>query len=161
MSTPEFIVALREKIGHAPLWLTGVTAVVVRRSQILLVRRADSGKWAPVTGIIDPGEEPADACAREVLEEAGVVAIPEHLALVHVTPPVVHQNGDQAQYLDLVFRLQWVGGDPYPADGENLAAQWFDMDDLPDMPQNLLDRIEIALDFSETTAFKFSDLIRN
>ena len=31
----------------------------------LTVRRADDGAWTPVTGIIDPGEEPAIAAVRE------------------------------------------------------------------------------------------------
>jgi hypothetical protein len=30
MATPDFVLSLREKIGTAPLWLAGVTAVVVR-----------------------------------------------------------------------------------------------------------------------------------
>ena len=29
MPTPEFILKLREKIGHDPLWLVGVTACVL------------------------------------------------------------------------------------------------------------------------------------
>ena len=49
MATPDFVLALREKIGHAPLWLSGVTAVVIRgshsRHEVLLVRRADTGAW--------------------------------------------------------------------------------------------------------------------
>jgi 8-oxo-dGTP pyrophosphatase MutT (NUDIX family) len=58
MATPDFVLALREKIGHDELWLPGVTAVVLRGSEVLLVRRADSGAWTPVTGIVDLGEEP-------------------------------------------------------------------------------------------------------
>lgn len=65
MATPDFVLSLREKIGTAPLWLAGVTAVVVRGDETLLVRRADSGAWTPVTGIVDPGEHPADAAVRE------------------------------------------------------------------------------------------------
>ena len=110
MATPEFILDLRAKIGHAPLWLTGVTAVVLCKSQVLLVRRADTGEWSPITGIVDPGEEPADAAAREVYEEADVRAVPEQLTLVHVIAPVAYANGDEAQYLDLVFRFRWVSG---------------------------------------------------
>ena len=56
MATPDFVLALREKIGTAPLWLSGVTAVVVRDDDVLLVRRADNGAWTPVTGIIDPAK---------------------------------------------------------------------------------------------------------
>ena len=74
VATPDFVLALREKIGHDPLWLTGVTAVVLRDRQVLLVRRSDNGEWTPVTGIVDPGEQPAAAAVREVLEEANVVA---------------------------------------------------------------------------------------
>lgn len=102
MSTPEFILTLREKIGQEPLWLMGVTAVVLRDQQVLLVQRADNEIWSPVTGIIDPSEEPADAAAREVLEETDIVAVPEQLVKVQATAPMVHANGDQAQYLDFV-----------------------------------------------------------
>src|SRR5690625_6432386 len=74
MSTPEFVLALREKIGQELLWMPGVTAFVLdpARTRLLAVRRRDNGAWTPVTGIIDPGEQPASAAAREVLEEAGV-----------------------------------------------------------------------------------------
>jgi 8-oxo-dGTP pyrophosphatase MutT (NUDIX family) len=153
MPIPDFIVALREKIGSQPLWLSGVTAVVLREEQILLVRRADNGRWTPVTGIIDPGEEPADAAIRETLEEAGVQAVAERLVMVHVTHPIVYPNGDQAQYLDLVFRCRWQAGEPYPADGENSEAGWFTLDRLPELPGNMRDRIDAAL--SDEPAARF------
>ncbi|MGO4690211.1 NUDIX hydrolase [Glaciibacter sp. 2TAF33] len=145
MATPDFVLDLREKIGTAPLWLAGVTAVVLRGEELLLVRRADNGAWTPVTGIIDPGEQPADAAAREVLEEAGIVARVERLAWVHSQPPMTYANGDQAQYLDLTFRCSWVSGDPYPADGENTDAAWFRLGDLPVLPGNVAQRIRLAL----------------
>jgi 8-oxo-dGTP pyrophosphatase MutT (NUDIX family) len=148
MATPDFILALREKVGTAPLWLSGVTAVVLRGSgadeELLLVRRADNGRWTPVTGIIDPGEEPADAAAREVLEESDLVAVPERLARVHTLPEMTYDNGDRTQYLDLVFRMRWVSGEPYPADGENTDARWFPVDALPEMSDDMLDRIAAA-----------------
>jgi len=142
---PDFILTLRRAIGTEPLWLSGVTAVVLREDQLLLVRRADSGEWAPVSGIIDPGEQPADTAVREVLEEAAVHAVPERLALVHVSDPVVYANGDRAQYLDLVFRLRWTAGEPDPADGENLEAAWFTRDGLPELSLSMRARIEAAL----------------
>ena len=67
MATPDFILGLRESIGHAPLWLSGVTAVVVRDAEVLLVRRVDTGHWSSVAGVIDPGEEPAEAAARKTV----------------------------------------------------------------------------------------------
>ena len=146
MATPQFILDLREKIGTVPLWLCGVTAVVVRDDEVLLVRRADTGEWSPVCGIIDPGEDPSDAATREVLEEADVVATVEHLSWVHVTDMYTYDNGDRTQYVDIVFRLQWVSGEPFPADGENTDARWFARDELPAMSADMRRRVDTALD---------------
>ena len=33
--------------------------MVLHEGRILLGRRSDNGNWAPITGIVDPGEEPA------------------------------------------------------------------------------------------------------
>ncbi|RWZ68465.1 NUDIX domain-containing protein [Labedella populi] len=154
MATPEFIIALREKIGTAPLWLSGVTAVVLRAEEVLLVKRADTGEWTPVTGIIDPGEEPAIAALREVEEEADVTAVVERLAWVRVTDPVVYPNGDRSQYLDLVFRLRWTAGDPAPADGENTEARWFPLDALPPMSEDMLTRVAVAVEDRQDTRFQ-------
>lgn len=144
MPIPEFIVALRQRIGHAPLWLTGITAVVIRDQQVLLIQRSDNQAWTAVTGIVEPGENPADCAVREVFEESGIHAVARRLAWVHVTRPIVHINGDQAQYLDHVFRMDWVSGEPFPADDESLQARWFDLADMPDMSDDMCRRIELA-----------------
>lgn len=154
MPTPDFILELRRHVGTAPLWLTGVTAVVLRENQVLLVRRADNGAWTPVTGIVDPGEEPAVAAAREVLEEADVVATAERLASVAVTEMVIYDNGDRTQYLDLTFRFAYVSGEAHPADGENTDARWFDLDDLPAMSERMASRIRDALPERGETLFQ-------
>jgi ADP-ribose pyrophosphatase YjhB (NUDIX family) len=146
MPIPEYVLALRSAIGHDLLWLPGVTAVVLRGDEVLLVRRADNGAWTPVTGIIDPGEQPAEAGAREVLEEADVVAVPERLAWVQALPPMVYDNGDRAQYLDHTFRFRYVSGEPFPADGENTEAAWFPLDALPPMSAEMRARIAHALE---------------
>ncbi|RFA21022.1 NUDIX hydrolase [Subtercola boreus] len=153
MATPDFVLALREKIGHDPIWLVGTTAVLTRGSEILLVKRADSGAWTPVTGIIDPREEPADAAARETLEEADVVAVAERLAWVHTIPRVTYPNGDQADYLDFTFRMRYVSGEPYPADGENTEARWFELDALPPLSEAMRERIDHALADEVATEF--------
>lgn len=158
MATPDFILALRAAIGTELLWLSGVTAVVLREgaagTEALLVRRSDNGAWTPVTGIIDPGEQPAAAAAREVLEEAGVVAEAERLARVNALPPMIYDNGDRSQYLDLVFRFRWVSGEPYPADGENTEARFFGLGALPPMSGDMLERIRSALPERGETRFE-------
>jgi len=143
---PDFVLALREKVGSDLLWLPSVTAVVLRQHAVLLVRRADNGEWTAVTGIVDPGEHPATAAVREVAEEAAVEAVAESLVLVGVTEPVVYANGDRSQYLDLVFRLRWLSGEPTPADGENTDARWFALDALPPMSLDMRNRLQAGLD---------------
>ncbi|MFJ7990491.1 NUDIX hydrolase [Streptomyces sp. NPDC096351] len=156
MGTPDFILALRRKVGNDPLWLSSVTAVVVRDDQVLLAKRADNGEWTPVTGIIDPGEEPADAAAREILEETGILAVPQRLVMVHVTDLVTYDNGDQTQYLDLVFRCGWQSGVPHPADGENTAVDWFPLNALPPMSDDIRKRIAAALSSEQAAQYVFS-----
>lgn len=147
MPTPDFVIALRTRIGHDPLWLSGVTAVILdeARERILLVRRADDGAWTPVTGIIDPGEQPAVAARREAEEEAGVAIEVVRLASTSVTDEVVYPNGDRSRYLDLTFECRHVSGDPYPADGEASETAWFALDAMPEMSDSMRWRIDTAL----------------
>ena len=133
MPIPDFIVELRRLVGTRPLPLAGVTAVVERDGRVLLGRRSDNGHLTPITGIIDPAEEPADAAVREAFEEAGVRVRVVRLAQVKTVPRVVFDNGDQADFLDLTFRCEWIEGEPYPADGELSEVGWCDVAAVTDL----------------------------
>ena len=147
MATPDFVLELRAHVGTAPLWLPGTTAVIrdAEHRRVLLVRRADNGWWTPVTGIVDPGEPPAVAAEREVLEEAGIIAECEWLVSVDVVGPVVYPNGDRNSFVDTCFALCHVSGDPHPADGENTEAQWRTSAELPPMNERFTRVVRAAL----------------
>ena len=151
MSTPDFVLKLREHVGTAPLWLSGATAVIrsADHRRVLLVRRSDNGWWTPVTGIVDPGEHPADTAVREAKEEADVEIRVDRVASIGVSRMVTYGNGDQAQYIDHTFACTYLGGDPRPADGENTDVRWFPVDELPDMRPHMLDRVEAGLAHEE------------
>ncbi|ROZ61980.1 NUDIX domain-containing protein [Kocuria soli] len=153
MPTPDFILELRRKIGHDSLWLAGATAVVLRGDDVLLGRRADNGIWAPITGIVDPGEEPADTAVRECQEEAGVVCEVEGLAWVKAGDEKVFPNGDRCIFLDHTFRCRWVSGEPVVNDDESTEVGWFPLDGLPPMKDELLQRIRMAVEFDGRTRF--------
>jgi ADP-ribose pyrophosphatase YjhB (NUDIX family) len=56
-----------------------VGAVVVHDGRLLLVRRANEpgrGLWSVPGGRLEPGETVEEGCAREVLEETGLVVRP-------------------------------------------------------------------------------------
>jgi len=132
MATPKFILDLRAKIGHDLLWLTGIRGVVLDDAdQVLLVRRADNGRWSLVAGILEPGEEPAVGLIREIHEETAVVAEVERLISMQSLPPTSYPNGDQVQFLDLCFRCRPLHGEPRVNDDESLEVGWFPLSDLP------------------------------
>jgi ADP-ribose pyrophosphatase YjhB (NUDIX family) len=151
---PEFVVELRRLVGTAELWLSGVTAVVRRGEHLLLVRRRDDGQWSPVTGILDPGEEPGGCAAREAMEETGVEIRVDRLASVDSRSVVSYPNGDRARYLDLTFACTWLSGEPYVADDESLDARWWPLAELPPMAPVLLERIEAALSGEQAARFR-------
>ncbi|NMM92969.1 NUDIX hydrolase [Bifidobacterium oedipodis] len=149
MATPQFVLDLRKKIGHDLLWLHGVTACVFdEQDRILLGRRTDTGEWAMVYGIIDPGEQPADAAAREVKEETGVDVIATDLvSVVSETKSKTYANGDNVQYMDHSFLCALKPGgnaEPFVGDDESLNVGWFDMDNLPTpLAQSTVERLAI------------------
>ena len=148
MPIPDFVVQLRTLVGTDLLWMPGVSAVVVHDDgRLLLGRRSDNGLWAVVSGILEPGEQPAHAAVREVLEETGIVAVVEGLASVSSDSETVqYDNGDCAQYLDLTFACRAVGGDPWVGDDESTAVGWFAPDALPEpLTSSSRTRIDHAL----------------
>jgi ADP-ribose pyrophosphatase YjhB (NUDIX family) len=153
MPIPEFVVEMRRLIGQREMWLPGVTAVVRRGDDVLLVRRADNGQWTPITGILEPREEAAVGAAREVLEETGVTARIDRLAATSVHGPVTHANGDLATYLDLTFACTWVAGEARVADDESQDVAWVHRDALPEMSATMRERIELGL--SDESAARF------
>ena len=142
MPTPDYILSLREKIGHDQLFLPGVTAVIVRAvptgaavwelPSVLLAQRADNETWGPISGICEPGEEITTTALREVKEEIGLDGRVEALLGVGQVGPVVYPNGDQCMFMDTALRVSVAdGADPVISDEENLDARWFSVGQMP------------------------------
>lgn len=137
MATPEFVLKLREKIGHDLLWMMGITAYVRdAEGRVLLGQRSDTGKWALVCGIVEPGEEPADTAVREIREETGIDAVVTDMVAVKSSDRVLtYDNGDRTMYMDHLFLCEvdpQGNADPFVGDDESLKVGWFDPDDLPE-----------------------------
>lgn len=154
MATPDFVLSLRAKIGPDLLWLPAVTGIVLDDDRVLLVQRADNGRWTLPAGILEPGEQPALGIVREIYEETAVETEVEALVSVEAQPPHVYPNGDHVQYLDLAFRLRPVAGEARVNDDESLDVAWFPIDRLPPtIPPRERRCLENALRPTETPWF--------
>ncbi|MCW3844447.1 NUDIX domain-containing protein [Micromonospora yasonensis] len=145
MPLSPYIARMRRHIGHELLMLYGVSGVVTDDAgRLLLARRGDNGRWSVPAGMVDPGEQPADALLREVYEETGVKVEIERVGGV-ATHPVVYPNGDVCEYLNVWFHCRAVGGAPTVDGEESLAVDWFSPNDLPELDDWSRLRIATAL----------------
>ncbi|MEV0172234.1 NUDIX domain-containing protein [Streptomyces sp. NPDC050803] len=146
MPTPDFIRTIRAAAGQQLLWLPGVSAVVLDDAgRVLLGQRADNHKWTVISGIPDPGEQPAAAAVREVYEETGVHCVVERVVLIRSGKEIAYPNGDKCQFMDITFRCRAVGGEARVNDDESLEVGWFEVDAMPPMSAGQQFRIKQAL----------------
>ena len=145
MPISPYLRELRRRVGHDLLLLPGVSAVVRNEAgEVLLGRRSDNGRWSLLAGVVDPGEQPADAIVREVREESGVDVRVDSVAGLALHP-VTYPNGDRCHYLNVWFRCTAIGGEARVNDDESLEMRWFARDALPEIDDMVRLRIDTAL----------------
>jgi 8-oxo-dGTP pyrophosphatase MutT (NUDIX family) len=155
VGTPAFVADLRRRVGHDLLLLPGVCGLVFDGDgRLLLGRRADTGDWALIGGIVEPGEEVADAVVREVLEETSVLVRPERITGVDTVADVVYPNQDRVCFVVTTFWCTPLSGTPAVNDDESLEVAYFPLDALPPLRERQLRRIEDALRDDPRAAFR-------
>jgi ADP-ribose pyrophosphatase YjhB (NUDIX family) len=102
-----------DRVGKQGRLAVGCSAVVLDSTgKILLVRRADNGRWAVPGGYMEPGESVTEACAREVWEETGIRVRVGRLIGVYNSPHIMveYPDGNRLQLVMLCFAAEPVGG---------------------------------------------------
>ncbi len=155
MPASDYILRLREKVGHALIMMPSAAAIIRNEdNEVLLHQRADNGKWSLPGGALEPGEEPAQTVIREVFEETGLNVRPIRLVGVYSGPDnmFTYPNGDQVGVVSVTFECQLIDGDLDIDNDETLALQYFPFDKLPEniTPQHLK-RIQHA--YQRTTPY--------
>src|SRR5262247_4105065 len=123
-----YLAQLRKKVGNDLLLLPS-TAVAIHDQQmrLLLCLHADKKIWVAPGGLIEPGEEPADAAVRETWEETGLVVQINGILGVYGGRDLVidYPNGDRAAYVGTIFRGCIVGGNLCADGDETLDVRYF------------------------------------
>jgi len=112
--------------------LVGVGGAVVHRGRILLIRRGGEplkGEWSLPGGLVELGEDLAEAARRELKEETGLDVEPVEILTVFDR---IFRDGGRVRYhfviVDFACRLK--GGRLMPA-SDVLDARWVRRRDLP------------------------------
>jgi 8-oxo-dGTP diphosphatase len=133
MPISPYFAGLRARVGHDLLLMPCAVGVVRdEHGRILMQRRSDTGTWGVPGGALDPDEQPAQACVREIYEETGLVVRPVSVVGVETHPITAYPNGDVVQAIATVFACDIVGGELDSRDGESLELAFFAPDELPD-----------------------------
>lgn len=156
MGMSDYVKGLRAKIGTDLIFGTGVAAIVFNdRNEVLLQLRSDTKTWGLPGGAMDPGEEPAEAVVREVLEETNVQVIPERIVGVYAGPEYMfsYPNGDRIAVVSITFACKPIGGEPRVNDDECLEVCYVPLDSLPPLNHRDSGRIAQALKKDVRTYF--------
>ena len=145
MATPEFILDLRRHVGHAPLTLPSVVAVVFDETgRVLLNQRSDDHRWALPSGCLEPGEQPAAGAAREVEEETGVHIAVDRILSVEALDLRRIANGDQVWWFEVAVACHAVGGAARVNDDESIDVAWFEPEDVPELSSHQTRYLDLA-----------------
>lgn len=128
MAISAYLRDLRAAVGPRLLLVPAVAAVVRdERGRVLLVRKAEDGRWSLPAGAVEPGESPQEAVARETREETGLVVRPRRLAGAYGGVPfrTRYANGDEVEFTVCVFECAVEAATLGVAlDGEAAALRW-------------------------------------
>lgn len=96
-----------------------VSGIVVRPEdgKVLVIQRADDGRWVPPGGVLELAETPEQCVVREVAEETGVEVRPLRLTGVY--------KNMKLGVVSLSFLCEPVGGHAGPTD-EAVSVAWLD-----------------------------------
>ena len=130
----DYILQLRELIGHRPILMVGAAILVVDEAdRLLMLKRSDSGCWGLPGGATEPGEKVEIAATRETFEEAGIEIGEMSLFGVFSGPELYYKypNGDEVYNITIVYLARvWRG--QVTLNEEHTEWNWFAAREIPE-----------------------------
>jgi 8-oxo-dGTP pyrophosphatase MutT (NUDIX family) len=130
----DYIIQLREYIGHRPILMVGAAILVLdERNRLLMMKRSDSGFWGIPGGATEPGEIVEEAAKRETVEEVNLEVGEMSLFGVFSGPELYYKypNGDEVYNVTIAYlSREWSG--EVNLNDEHTEWGWFDADEIPE-----------------------------
>ncbi|HLZ62863.1 MAG TPA: NUDIX domain-containing protein [Ktedonosporobacter sp.] len=146
-----------DRVGRQGKLSTGCSAIIFDETgqKILLTRRTDNGRWCLPGGKMEAGESVVECCAREVVEETGLVVCIEKLIGVYSSPHILleYADGNRTQIVNHCFLASPIDGALSLSD-ETTAFGYFSPAEIEamDLVEHHRERIQDAL-AEQTAAF--------
>ena len=130
-----YIMDLRQIVGHRPLLQVGASVIVVdSENRVLLQLRSDNHCWGYAGGSVELDEVVEDAAKRELFEETGLVA--EKLDFFGIFSGedmhYIYPNGDEVSIIDIVYVCKEFSGTLKCQQGEVDDLKYFRVNEIPD-----------------------------
>jgi 8-oxo-dGTP pyrophosphatase MutT (NUDIX family) len=130
----DYILQLRQYIGHCPILLVGAAVLVLdEQNRLLMMRRSDIARWEIPGGATEPGEVVENAAKRETLEETNLEIGETSLFGVFSGPEFYfkYPNGDEVYNVTIVYLSRdWRG--EVKLNDEHTEWDWFAAADIPE-----------------------------
>ena len=130
----DYILQLRQFIGHRPILMVGAGIFVIdEQERLLLMKRSDNGCWGFPGGSTEPGEVVEEAARRETFEEVNLSIEEMSLFGVFSGPELYYKypNGDEVYNVTIMFLSRdWEG--EIKLNHEHTEWRWFFANEIPE-----------------------------
>ena len=128
----DYILQLRQYIGHRPILLVGAAVLVLdEQNRLLMMKRFDIGRWGIPGGAMELGEVVENAARREALKETGLVIGEMSLFGVLSGPELYYKypGGDEVYNVSIVYMSHHWRGE-VKLNEEHTEWKWFAADEI-------------------------------
>lgn len=136
---------LRKLVGNRKLITPSVRAIIQdKQGRVLFVQRKDNGKWTMSAGSLELDESVCDCLKREVKGETGLDVISATPIAIYYEPRFAFTNayGGKHQMFTIVFLVDEWSGSLLTHTDETVDARFFDLSELPDIPDLYRETLE-------------------
>jgi 8-oxo-dGTP pyrophosphatase MutT (NUDIX family) len=130
----DYILQLRQYIGHRPVLLVGAAVLILdEQNHLLMMKRSDIRCWGIPGGVMEPAERAENTARREAYEETNLEVEGMSLFGEFSGPELYYKypNGDEVYNVSIVYTSHdWRGR--IKLNGEHSEWKWFAAREIPE-----------------------------